>query len=125
LDSYLTVEPGKLLRLSPRGIAAQTIYHRLTAEIEQRWQARYGDKLIGSLRASLLALFKAMPEGLVPPPGVIRAGAIPPALGRRDVGSAARKRARALAVQTEAFLRDPAAALPHYPLWDMNRGFGP
>jgi len=23
------------------------------------------------------------------------------------------------------FVRDPAGTLPHYPLWDMNRGFGP
>jgi hypothetical protein len=30
-----------------------------------------------------------------------------------------------MAKQTEAFLRDPAGTLPHYPLWDMNRGFGP
>jgi hypothetical protein len=27
--------------------------------------------------------------------------------------------------QTALFLRDPVGALPHYPLWDMNRGFGP
>jgi len=34
-------------------------------------------------------------------------------------------RMRDLVAQTEEFMRDPAAALPHYPLWDMNRGFGP
>jgi hypothetical protein len=28
-------------------------------------------------------------------------------------------------VQTETFVCDPAGTLPHYPLWDMNRGFGP
>ncbi len=27
--------------------------------------------------------------------------------------------------QTEIFLRDPANALPQYPLWDMNRRVGP
>jgi hypothetical protein len=27
--------------------------------------------------------------------------------------------------QSEAFVSDPANTLPHYPLWDMNRGFGP
>ena len=27
--------------------------------------------------------------------------------------------------QTRAFVDDPAGSLPHYPLWDMNRGFGP
>jgi hypothetical protein len=42
-----------------------------------------------------------------------------------DIGPAARQRKRDLVIQTEAFVRDPAGALPHYPLWDMNRGFGP
>ncbi|HUA84019.1 MAG TPA: hypothetical protein VMB85_09180 [Bryobacteraceae bacterium] len=51
--------------------------------------------------------------------------AVAPALGRRDIGAAARKRVRDLAAQTELFLGDPAGTLPHYPLWDMNRGFGP
>jgi hypothetical protein len=46
-------------------------------------------------------------------------------LGRVDVGPAARQRKRDLVIQTEAFVRDPAGTLPHYPLWDMNRGFGP
>jgi hypothetical protein len=27
-------------------------------------------------------------------------------------------RKRDLAFQTQAFVRDPAGALPHYPLWD-------
>jgi hypothetical protein len=66
-----------------------------------------------------------MSEGLVPPRGTIRSGDVAPALGRRDVGVAARKRARDLVVQSEQFARDPAGTLPHYPLWDMNRGFGP
>jgi hypothetical protein len=64
-------------------------------------------------------------EGLIPPAGTVRAGEEVPALGRRDVGVAAKKRARDLAAQTEAFVKDPLGALPHYPLWDMNRGFGP
>jgi len=64
-------------------------------------------------------------EGLVPPPGTARAGDQTPALGRRNVGPAARQRMRDLVAQSEAFVRDPAGALPHYPSWDMNRGFGP
>jgi hypothetical protein len=32
---------------------------------------------------------------------------------------------RDLVAQTEAFQRDPINALPYYPLWDPNRGFGP
>jgi hypothetical protein len=64
-------------------------------------------------------------EGLIPAEGTMRAGAQAPALGRRDVGPAARQRMRDLVAQTELFVMDPAVALPHYPLWDMNRGFGP
>ena len=36
-----------------------------------------------------------------------------------------RERARDLVAQSEAFVRDPLGALPHFPLWDMNRGYGP
>jgi hypothetical protein len=39
--------------------------------------------------------------------------------GRRDAQS------RDLVAQTGQFVRDPANAHPHYPLRDMNRGFGP
>jgi hypothetical protein len=65
-----------------------------------------------------------MSEGLAPPRGTIRSGDVGPALGRRDVGVAARNRARDLVAQSGQFARDPAGTLPHYPLWDMNRGFG-
>ena len=54
-----------------------------------------------------------------------RAGDQTPALGRRNVGPAARQRMRDLVAQTEAFVRDPAGTLPHHPSWHMNRGFGP
>ncbi len=52
------------------------------------------------------------------------------AIGWRPQGAmthccAAKQRARELVAQTEDFVRDPAGTLPHYPLWDMNRGFGP
>ena len=84
------------------------------------------------LRESLQGLFgrqsgsaPLLSEGLLPPPGTVRAGGQAPALGRRDVGVAARQRMRDLVAQTEAFVRDPAGTLPHYPAWDMNRGFGP
>lgn len=123
---------GKAIRLSPRGMAAQDIYRQLTAEIEKRWQVRFGRRQIENLRESLLVLLNAekgdhplLSEGLIPPPGTVRAGEQIPALGRRDVGVAARQRARDLVAQTEQFVRDPSGTLPHYPLWDMNRGFGP
>lgn len=44
--------------------------------------------------------------------GLYRAQA--PALGRADIGPAARQRKRDLVIQTEAFVHDPAGTLPHY-----------
>jgi hypothetical protein len=135
---YVSVEPdpnasrGKLVRLTPLGIRAQETYHRLIREIETDWEARFGKETVRRLREALQDLFVPrngnrllIAEGLVPPDGTARAGDTTPALGRRDIGAAARQRTRDMAAQTEMFLRDPAATLPHYPLWDMNRGFGP
>jgi hypothetical protein len=116
---------GKVVRLSERGLKAQERYRRLIVEIEERWEKRYGKEVMRHLRESLQAVFERLPEGLVPPPGTQRAGELTPALGRKDIGVAARQRMRDMVMQTEAFVRNPAAALPHYPLWDMNRGFGP
>jgi len=138
IKPYIIVEPdpgarrGKVIRLSPRGLLAQNNYRRVTAEIEKRWESRFGRENVLQLRESLQALIGAekadhllLSEGLVPGAGTIRAGDVAPALGRRDVGAAAKQRARDLVAQTAEFVRDPAASLPHYPLWDMNRGFGP
>ncbi|HEY6464878.1 MAG TPA: hypothetical protein VIY69_02735 [Candidatus Acidoferrales bacterium] len=132
LESDPTARRGKLLRLSPRGLAAQRDYQRLVEEIEKRWESRFGHENVANLRESLKALLDTekeghplLSEGLVPSKGTIRAGGVAPALGRRDIGAAAKQRARDLVAQTEAFVRDPAGSLPHYPLWDMNRGFGP
>jgi hypothetical protein len=100
-------------------------------EMEKRWEGQFGKERIGRLRASLQGLFARrgadsllLSEGLIPPQGTVRAGAQAPSLGRREVGTAARQRMRDLVAQTEWFVRDPGT-LPHYPLWDMNRGFGP
>jgi hypothetical protein len=127
-----TASRGKVVCLSPRGLAAQETYHRLTAQIEKRWETRFGKEQIGRLREMLQSLFDRrrgegtlLSEGLVPPQDTARAGDQAPALGRRDVGVAAQQRMRGLVAQTAEFVRDPAGALPHYPLWDMNRGFGP
>jgi hypothetical protein len=49
-------KPGsrtKVVRLTPRGVAAQKAYHALVASIENRWQTRYGQPAIAALRASL------------------------------------------------------------------------
>jgi hypothetical protein len=45
----------------------------------------------------------------------VRAGDLAPALGRGDVGAEAQQRMRDLVAQTEAFVRNPAGSLPHYP----------
>jgi len=139
IKPYVMVEPdpsgkrGKVVTLSRRGLEAQETYHRLTREIEKRWEARFGAEEIARLRESLQEFLSRhnsdgrplISEGLVAPAGSVRAGDQAPALGRRDVGAAARQRMRDLVAQTEAYVRDPEGALPHYPAWDMNRGFGP
>jgi hypothetical protein len=117
---------GNFVRLSEAGIRAQHEYFLYTRDVEETWKKRFG-VVSQEIRESLTTLLKRgeLSDGLKPPPGTTRAGAQTPALGRVDVGPAARRRRRDLVMQTEAFVRDPAATLPHYPLWDMNRGFGP
>jgi hypothetical protein len=132
LKPYIVIERdpargrGKLVRLSEAGIVAQQDYYRRARDVENEWKKCFGGAT-KKLRESLTTVLKRreLSDGLKPPPGTVRAGAAKPALGRMDIGPAARRRRRDLLTQTEAFLRDPAGALPHYPLWDMNRGFGP
>jgi DNA-binding MarR family transcriptional regulator len=138
IKPYIVVEPdpdgrrGKFIRLSPAGASVQQRYRDLIGEIEKSWEARFGTQTMQRLRYALLDLFvarvgdrPAISEGLVPQEGTVRAGKQAPALGRREAGAAARQRMKDLVTQSEMFQRDPAGTLPHYPLWDMNRGFGP
>jgi hypothetical protein len=137
IKPYIVVKParlnvGKLVSLSPRGLSVQENYQRLAREIEKSWEKKFGEDAVRSLRNSCLYLFREGKEGgillseaLVPPLGVVRSGVALPALGRRVVRAAAQKRMRDMVRQTEAFVSDPAGSLPHYPMWDMNRGFGP
>jgi hypothetical protein len=127
-----TAKRGKVVCLSPRGLRAQQTYYRLVGEIEKRWEERFGKEEIGRLREALQTLFDRhneggplLSEGLAPPEGTVRAGDQAPALGRREAGPAALQRMRDLMAQTELFVSDPEGSLPHYPVWDMNRGFGP
>ncbi len=117
---------GKFVRLTEAGIQAQQEYDSRTRDIEGEWKKRFGSATT-EIRESLTTLLSRdeLSDALKPPPGTTRAGAQTPALGRVDIGPAARQRRRDLLIQTEAFVRDPAGTLPHYPLWDMNRGFGP
>ena len=118
---------GKMVHLSPKGLKAQRIYLKLVNEISRRWAERFGQDVIDSLRYALEELFRSplIVDGLIPAAGTVRSGQQVPALGRKDVGTAARQRMRDLVAQTEAFINNPAANLPHFPAWDMNRGFGP
>jgi DNA-binding MarR family transcriptional regulator len=138
LKPYVLIEPdparrvGKVIRLNERGRKAQAEYYRLMEQLEKAWEERLGRETVAALRGALESLFNQVEDGqpllsagLVPLPGVPRAGGEIPALGRKTIGPAARRRIRDLVAQTKAFVIDPANALPHYPLWDMNRGFGP
>jgi DNA-binding MarR family transcriptional regulator len=106
-----TASRAKLVRLTPKGQAAQAAYHRLVMALEERWQARYGSDTLRALRESLRALFAQLAggrprlsEGLEPDPGGWRA--------RKPYVS-----------QTNAVLLDPAGALPHYPMVLHRGGF--
>ncbi len=132
VEADQTAKRGKCVRLTPLGLKAQQTYRRLAGEIETRWATRFGEGEIRNLRAALQGLLERrdgdrllLSVGLAPPQGVARAGYESPALGRVSVGAAARQRMRDLVAQTEAFVRDPLSTLPHYPVWDINRGFGP
>ena len=135
---YIVVEPaagakrGKLVRLSLSGIRAKEKYFELTDALEKGWKERFGAGQIRQVRESLRELFVPrmrdrllIAGGLIPAPGTVRSGVELPALGRRAIGPAARQRMRDMAAQSAMFQKDPAGTLPHYPLWDMNRGFGP
>jgi hypothetical protein len=138
IKPYIIVESapppsrGKLVRLSPLGLRARESYYNVTSAVEKRWETQFGMQKIRRLRKSLSDLFVArrgdrllLAEGFVPPEGTVRSGTQAPALGRHDVGAAAKRRMRDRVAQTARFIHDPVTALPHYPLWDMNRGFGP
>lgn len=121
---------GKLIRLSPEGVRAQATYVPRAGAVEDAWIARFGRKPMARVRAALDDLMRDGPDGrcritlgLVPPAGTPRAGVFD--LGR-GVGrpGVIRDRVRHLAAQTSAFIADPES-MPHYPVWDNDRGFGP
>jgi len=103
---------GKLVRLTPRGLAAQDDCLRLLDDVERRWRARYGAGEIGALRRSLQSVTgqrdaggPRLAQGLRPYPDGWRA-------------------ARPYLRQTTAVLSDPQGALPRYPMV-LHRGGWP
>jgi DNA-binding MarR family transcriptional regulator len=53
---YIVVEPGSVIRATPKGRKAQEVWGPLFEDIENRWQERFGKDAIGQLRESLWAL---------------------------------------------------------------------
>ena len=122
---------GKVVSLNAVGLSAKEEYLRLLREVEHEWVRHFGTKRTEELRSALLAILgaqedgrAALSQGLLAPPGVMRSGARAYALGRKNPGTAALQRMRDMVEQTQWFVEDPLNNLPHYPLWDMNRGFG-
>ena len=72
---YLAIEPNeKLARLTAKGLLAKAAYWRLPGEIEERWQARFGEHAIRNLRESFEALsVETLSLGLEPYPDGWRA----------------------------------------------------
>jgi DNA-binding MarR family transcriptional regulator len=109
----LTPDPktgkGKLIRLTTKGAEAQQAYCRRLTIVEERWRERFGEPAVSALRESLLTLIHqkngeqtSLAEGLMPYPD----------------GWRARKPYEA---RTLAFINNPAAALPHFPMV-LHRG---
>jgi DNA-binding MarR family transcriptional regulator len=65
--AVVEADPGanrsKMLRLTPKGLAALDRYHQLVREIERRWETRYGEQALLQLRASLEQLIGAPEAG--------------------------------------------------------------
>jgi len=116
-SAHVVVEPnptggrGQVVKLTPLGQQAWACDLELLAAVEQRWQERFAGGEVGQLRSSLLGLFDLghgrarLAEGLIPPVD----------------GWRARK---PYVAQTEAFIADPGAALPHFPMI-LHRGGWP
>lgn len=116
---YAVVQPdpaagrGKLVRLTPKGRSAQDDSGSLLGAVEQRWRTRFGTAQIGALRRALHAVVDQrdddgqprLAQGLRPYPDGWRAK--PPFLRH-----------------TTAVLKDPATALPRYPMV-LHRGGWP
>lgn len=124
----------KLFRLTAKGRRAQQSYSS-TLAVAGDELSRPAPELAETV-AAMLSDHERLGQGLTPPEGVARAGAPAPPLGLRTemcrrrgqeapLGAAQVARNKELVLQTEQFLRAPRASLPHYPVWDQNRGFGP
>jgi len=119
----LRTDGGKRLARTPAGVAAQRAHGVVLDDVE----AQLAGDVAGALcsAATTILSSEAIADALRPPDGTRRSGVAAPALGRADQSATAARRTRDLVAQTELFLADPIGALPHFPMWDGNRGFGP
>jgi DNA-binding MarR family transcriptional regulator len=109
---YVVVEVDsgetKLARLTPKGREAQEGSRRLHAEVEKRWEARFGADAVRNLRTALMGIVDqrdALSRGLQPHPGGWR-------------GS------KRYLAHSRAMIDDPGSGLPQYPLV-LHRGGWP
>lgn len=128
----------KSVALTPAGVEAQQHHLDVVAGLESRLGAGATDARDAAL--AMLTSTKAgrlrIAEALRPSEGTSRSGAVRPTLGIRPrwersgdadlyVGTAQDSRLKELAAQSAALVADPLTYLPHYPVWDQNRGLGP
>ncbi|MDA4136814.1 MAG: hypothetical protein OK449_07450 [Thaumarchaeota archaeon] len=111
---------GNVAKLSPAGLKAKKTYYTLTSEIEKGWKEKFGPAKVRGLRSALGAIFalqkdgeSVLGQGMGPPEGVIRAGSVAPALGRREPSVAAKQRGRDSVEQTKMFVTDPEGSRSH------------
>jgi DNA-binding MarR family transcriptional regulator len=111
LDADSNGRRGRVVKLTDAGHQARAHDAKVLAAVEDRWESRYGDAHLQRLRALLEALFEErdgespmITLSLQPHPENWRAH-------------------RPYATRTEAFLRDPAEALPRHPMVLHRGGF--
>ena len=128
----------KSVKLTADGARAQAKYHQVVRGAEQRLGpvATVLREAAASVLTSTNGGHLRVVEGLRPSEGTSRSGAVRPPLGIRPpwerppgskpyVGGAQDNRLKELTEQTTALVAEPLTYLPHYPVWDQNRGFGP
>lgn len=102
--------PAKMVRLTSKGKKAREEYRRTLTGIEKQWTKTFGKETMRELLDSLEALGRTkdgasrLAEGVEPSAGAWRT--VKPYVER-----------------TQAFLRDPRAALPHHPMILHRGGF--
>jgi hypothetical protein len=71
---FAVVEPGPVIRLTPRGVKAQADYRRRIALVENSWKQRYGSETVSALYEALQPFTtEALFRGLEPYPDGWRA----------------------------------------------------